>query len=209
VIDAYLTELGNALRGPRRAKSDLLAEARDHLTDATEQYERNGLERPTAERAAITEFGELAEIVPAYQAELGLAQGHRTALGALFMSAAQPLVWGYAFSWVSDKSADQQNNADELVENLGALIIVLALVAVLAYRFGMRHPRIRAKLAQITAIGALGACAVLASGSVLLTAWTGGFLTLLWTVTFVLVPAACVATSASRCLRGGPQHTVD
>jgi hypothetical protein len=209
VIDAYLTELGKALRGPRRAKSDLLAEARDHLTDATEQYERDGLKRPAAERAATTEFGELAEIIPAYQAELGLAQGHRTALGVLFMSAAQPFVWGYAFSWVSGKSADQQNNADELVENLGGLTILLSLLAVFAYRFGMRHPKIRTKLVHITGIGALGACALLASGSVLLTAWTGGYLTLLWTVTFVLTPATWVATSASRCLRSGPQHTVD
>lgn len=209
MIDAYLTELGKALRGPRRAKSDLLAEARDHLTDATEQYEREGLKRPAAERAATREFGELAEIIPAYQAELGLSQGHRTALGTLFMSAAQPFVWGYAFNWVSDNSANQQNDADNLVENLGGLTILLALLAVLAYRFGMRHPRIRTKLAQVTAIGALGACALLTSGSVLLTARTGGYLTLLWTVTFVLIPAAWVATSANRCLRSGPQNTVN
>lgn len=209
MIDAYLTELGTALRGPRRAKSDLLAEARDHLVDTTEQYERDGLERPAAERAATADFGELAEIVPAYQAELGLAQGHRTALGALCMSAAQPFVWGYAFHWVSGTSTAAPQTADDLVEDLGGLTILLALLAVLAYRFGMRHPKIRTKLAQITGIGALGACAFLASASVLLTAWTGGYLTLLWTVTFVLAPAAWVATNASRCLLRGPQHTVD
>lgn len=209
MIDAYLTDLGAALRGPRRAKSDLLAEARDHLVDAAQQYERDGLERPAAERAATADFGELAEIVPAYQAELGLTQGRRTALALLCMSAAQPFVWGHAFQWVSGNSADQLKDADELVENLGGMTILLALLAVLAYRFGMRHPKIRTKLAQVTGIGALGACALLASASVVLTAWTGGSLTLLWTVTFVLVPAAWVATSASRCLRSGPQHTID
>lgn len=209
MIDAYLTELGTALRGPRRAKSDLLAEARDHLVDTTEKYERDGLERPAAERAATADFGALAEIVPAYQAELGLAQGHRTALGVLFMSAAQPFVWGYAFRWVSGSSTAQPQSADDLVEDLGGLTILLALLAVIAYRFGMRHPRIRTKLAQITGFGALGACTFLASASVLLTLWTGGYLTLLWTVTFVLAPATWVATSASRCLRSGPQHTID
>lgn len=177
--------------------------------DTTEQYERDGLARQAAERAATADFGELAEIVAAYQAELGLAQGHRTALGALCMSAAQPFVWGYAFQWVSGTSAAAPQTADDLVEDLGGLTILLALLAVLAYRFGMRHPKIRTKLAQVTGIGALGACAFLASASVLLTAWTGGYLTLLWTVTFVLAPAAWVATSASRCLRSGPQHTVD
>ena len=209
MIDAYLTELGTALRGPRRAKSDLLAEARDHLTDATEQYERDGLERPAAERAATADFGELAEIVPAYQAELGLAQGHRTALGVLCLSAAQPFVWGYAFRWVSGTSTAQPETADDLVEDLGGLTILLALLAVLAYRFGMRHPKVRPKLAQVTGIGALGACAFLASASVLLTASTGGYVTLLWTVTFVLAPAAWVAASASRCLRSGPQYVID
>ena len=208
MIDAYLTELRTALRGPRRAKSDLLAEARDHLTDATEHYESDGLGRTAAERAATADFGELAEIVPAYQTELDLAQGRRTALGVLFMFAAQPFVWGFGFRWVTG-TPDQPHTADEIVEKFGGVTILVALLAVLAYRFGMRHPAVRTRLAKVTGVGALWVCVMLASASLLLTAWTGGYLTLMWTVAFVLIPAGWVATSARRCLRGGSQHSVD
>lgn len=208
MIDAYLTDLRAALRGPRRAKSDLLAEARDHLMEAAEQHQQDGLDQTASEQAATADFGELAEIVPAYQTELDLAQGRRTALGVLLMSAAQPFVWGLGYRWLTG-TPDQPHTADEIVEKVGGVTIVVAMLAVLAYRFGMRHPAVRTRLAKVTGVGALWVCVMLASASLLLTAWTGGLLTLVWTVTFVLIPASWVAVSARRCLRGGPQHTVD
>jgi hypothetical protein len=206
VIDAYLTALNAALRGPRRAKTDLLAEARDHLVDATENHERNGLNRTAAEQAAIDEFGELDEIVPGFQAELGLAQGHRTALAALTLTAAQPLVWNYTFPG----APGLPQLADDIVENIGGVAILLTLLAVLTYRWGMRHPTVRENLAQLTGVGALGVCAFLISASTLLTAWSSNHLALLWTVAFVLAPAAWVTTSARRCLLASrTQHAID
>jgi hypothetical protein len=84
VIDAYVAELGGILRGPRRAKADLLDEARDSLVDAVRAYQDRGLDRQAAERRAVEEFGDVAEIAPGYQTELGLVQGRRTALLVLF-----------------------------------------------------------------------------------------------------------------------------
>jgi hypothetical protein len=206
VIDAYLTALGSALRGPRRAKADLLAEARDHLMDATAAYEEAGLEHAAAQHKAVADFGKVDELVSAYQAELGLAQGHRTALAAFTLSAAQPLVWDYAFPGPQD----EPQLANEIVENVGGIIILLMFLAVLAYQFGTRRPPIREKLARLTGIGALTACATLATASTLLTALSGSLLALIWTVSFVLIPGTLVTVSARRCLLSSrPQHTVD
>jgi hypothetical protein len=79
-IDGYLAGLAGMLRGPRRARADLLAEARDSLHDAADAYREMGLPLAEARRRAVAEFGDYAEIAPAYQAELAVAQGRRTAL---------------------------------------------------------------------------------------------------------------------------------
>jgi hypothetical protein len=207
VIDAYLTALGTALRGPRRAKADLLAEARDHLVEAAEAARETGLARPAAEAAAVADFGTLDEIVPAYQAELDLSQGHRTALATLSLSAAQPLVWA-TFARLTD-TPEHPRLANELVENLGGVIILLALLTAVAYRYGMRHQAIRPRLPRVTGLAALTSCALLSAASILLTILSGGYLTPLWTAAFVLAPAAYTTTSAYRCLRTRPKHPVD
>jgi hypothetical protein len=94
-VDRYVAELGAALRGPRRAKADLLAEARDSLWDAAAAYQKMGLDESAAQRRAVADFGGLAEIAPAYQAELAVAQGRRTAL-----LIAAGLVGVYASTWL-------------------------------------------------------------------------------------------------------------
>ena len=92
-IDDYVAALGHRLRGPRRLKRDLLAEARDGLVDAAEALQADGLGRAEAERLAIAEFGEVNEIAPGYQAELTARQGRHTA-ALLFVSVpATTLMW--------------------------------------------------------------------------------------------------------------------
>lgn len=196
-IDTYLSELDNALRGPRRTRADMIAEARDHLVDATEGYERGGLPRTDAELAAVTDFGRIEEIAPAFQAELGYVQGRRTAGAVLVMSAIQPVVWGVAFQQLTG-AADQPLLADDLVERLGGIAIVLAAVAVLAYRIG--HPG--GWLMRATGVTALSVCAMLVAFSTLLSFLNADHvvMNLAWTTAFVLVPAALVVRSARRCL---------
>lgn len=75
VIDRYLEDLAGSLYGAPARKSDLLAEARDSLDDATESYRSAGLPEEEAQRRAVTDFGAVAEVREDYQSELGLATG--------------------------------------------------------------------------------------------------------------------------------------
>jgi hypothetical protein len=96
-IDRYVAGLASALRGPRRVRNDMVAEARHSLLDAAEAYLDDGLSPCDAAGQAIAEFGCYDEVVPAYQAELAAAQGRRitiwmaTALPVLNVLA--PLMW--------------------------------------------------------------------------------------------------------------------
>jgi hypothetical protein len=84
-IDDYVTGLRRTLKGPVRARRDLVAEARDSLYDAAEAYELDGLDPAEAERRAVGEFGRIDEIAPGYQEELAACQGRRLAV-LLFVS---------------------------------------------------------------------------------------------------------------------------
>jgi hypothetical protein len=211
VIDGYIAQLDTALRGPRRAKRDLLTEARDHLIDATEAYQDNGLGREAAERHAVREFGEPAEIVPGFQTELGLAQGRRTALLVLCVFAAQPFIWGYAHRWVSGTSVEDPRTgyaiADSLVEWLGGLTILASILVVAAYGIGVRYLGARRAIVRATGVFGFVVSAVFGGFGVLLTfvlsPEPGSTLTvvnLLWTVVFMMAPLTWIATSARRCL---------
>src|SRR2546430_17227741 len=97
-VDRYVAGLGAALRGPRRLKLDLLAEAHDSLVDATEAYRALGDDDAAAQRRAGTEVGGLAGIVPGYQAEVAGGQGRGTALPVVlavsFVHLLPPPIWG-------------------------------------------------------------------------------------------------------------------
>ncbi|MEU8249234.1 permease prefix domain 1-containing protein [Nonomuraea sp. NPDC048916] len=75
VIDDYVTDLGRALSGPPGPKRDLVVEARDSLADAADALQAAGLDRLEAERLAVHEFGEVAEVAPGYQRELTATAG--------------------------------------------------------------------------------------------------------------------------------------
>src|SRR5690606_18066105 len=92
-IDDFVAALGRRLGGPRRLKRDLLAEARDGLIDAAEALEAAGLGRAEAERRAVAEFGEVAEVAPGYQAELTARQGRHTAALVFLSVPATTLMW--------------------------------------------------------------------------------------------------------------------
>ncbi|GAB1817863.1 permease prefix domain 1-containing protein [Herbidospora sp. RD11066] len=93
-FDAYLHELATTLRGPRRARNDLIAEARDGLLDAAEAYEEEGLPPDAARARAVSDFGPVAEVAPGFQEELTAAQGRRTATLLFLSTPAVALMWG-------------------------------------------------------------------------------------------------------------------
>jgi hypothetical protein len=92
------------------------------------------------------------------------------------------------------------------VEWFGVVTIVVAMLAVLAYRVGMRHPAVRGRIARVTGVSALAVAATLATLSGTLTVIGTkpsvqlALINLVWTVTFVVIPVALIALSARRCL---------
>ena len=206
-VDRYVTGLGAALRGPRRVRADLLAEARDSLLDAAEAYRAGGASAADADRRAVTEFGTLAQIAPAYQAELAIAQGRRTAvliaLALPLLHLLTPLIW-----WRSGTPADAGYlRLAESFDDLTLLGCVLAVLARLGYGWGSRYIRDGAALTRVLGRGALAFLAVhgLAGGAVYLwrvAQWPGA---LRWPPLWAGVPLMWLAFGyaalcAWRCL---------
>ncbi|KAB8190125.1 hypothetical protein FH608_037395 [Nonomuraea phyllanthi] len=92
-IDDYVAELDRALAGPHGPKQDLVVEARDSLTDTADALEADGLDRAEAERVAVAEFGQVAEIAPGYQAELTAVAGRRLGFLLLISVPMTALMW--------------------------------------------------------------------------------------------------------------------
>ncbi|MFI5908678.1 permease prefix domain 1-containing protein [Dactylosporangium sp. NPDC051541] len=146
-IDVYVDGLTAALRGPRRARAEMIMEARHSLEDAALAFADDGLPDLAAERRAVAEFGSLPEVAPAYQAELTVQQGRRTAtwiaLALPLVNVLAPLMW-----W--DSPWSQTDNVTKyywlLVDHFMYTSFVAAGIAVLALlgfsRGSMRYTRI-------------------------------------------------------------------
>lgn len=210
MIDAYITELGRALRGPRRVKADLLTEARDSLVDAADAYQSKGLAREQAERQAVAEFGDVRQIAPAYQATLGLAQARRTAL--LVLCARTPEFVGSEYVWRSSaydwtwQPGPGYLLLTRIVDWMAIGGIACALLAVLACGIGVRYLGVRRWLSRAIGVGALAGCASGVVAGLLLVGLNPDAMVmirsgpaLLWTVTTALT-SLWILVSARRCL---------
>jgi hypothetical protein len=206
-VDEYLTALRQSLGGPRRRQADLLAEARDHLTDATEAFEADGLDREQAEREAVADFGELSEVVPGYRAELAVSQSRRTAMLLFAVLMAQPIVWlDGVWSW--NNTPDQPNALNDvlhsLVQAVGGLSIAGAVLAVIATGIGQRFPLVRDHVSRVTAQFALVSAVVVGAIGVGMASLSPDRLdvpALSVVGVFVVLPLLVVSIQAGRCLR--------
>ncbi|WP_052345140.1 permease prefix domain 1-containing protein [Thermocrispum municipale] len=90
---AVLERLEASLRGPRRARQDMLAEIRDGLQDATDAYRAAGLPARTARERAEAEFGDAEQIAAELQAELTARYGLRSALMMAIVLGALTTLW--------------------------------------------------------------------------------------------------------------------
>ncbi|GAA1109619.1 hypothetical protein GCM10009630_03300 [Kribbella jejuensis] len=206
-VDDYLAALSRELRGPRRRKADLLAEARDHLTDATEAFEADGHERYDAEREAVADFGDLADVVPGYRAELAISQSRRTAMMLLFALLIQPIVWqGGAWIWTQEPQSTSALNEllQTMVRAVGIVVIAGAVLAVIGTGIGVRYPVVREHLGRVTALFALVGSALVAGMGVLMAATSShapGVPAFGVVGAFVVLPLVLVSVQAERCLR--------
>lgn len=206
-VDAYLTGLSRALPGPRRRRADLLAEARDHLIDATEAFEADGLDRTRAEREAVADFGDLDEVVPGYCADLAVSQSRRTAVMLCAVLIIQPLVWREGiWNWNHDPAEPSALNVflNGLVEVIGGLALAGAALAVVAAGLGLRYPVVREHATRTTARFALTASVVISLiGISMASASThpDSLMSFGAVGAFVVLPLVFVALQARRCLR--------
>jgi hypothetical protein len=208
-VETYLTGLGRALRGPRRRKADLMAEARDSLVDATEAYEADGLSPVEAAERAVADFGDLDEVVPGYRSELGIAQGRRTAVLLLLVMMAQPIIWQEGL-WAWNQHPDSDSPIviflNQLVMLTGGLSIAGGILVLIATGVGLRYPAVREHATKATARFALLSCAAVSIVALLLSTASsmanGADATgLLVVFAFVIAPLLLVSRAAHRCLR--------
>ena len=216
VIDAYIAELRRSLRGPRRARIELLTEARDSLVDATESYESRGLRRGEAERRAVGEFGDVRLIAADFQAELGVAQTRRTALLVLLVIGAQASITDVAWRVVGNLGWTWRPTRAYVVlahtvDRVGYITIAVAAATLILCHAGARWQRIGRGLerhvARVAGVVALTIGGFFVAGATVLTVFsplagsvgsTAPGLALL--ATWCATPAV-IALSARRCLQ--------
>ena len=206
MLDDYVAGLAGALRGPRRLRGDLVAEARDSLVDATEAYAADGCPQDVAQRRAVDEFGSYAQVLPGYQAELAVAQARRTTL--MFAVALVALRCLTPVLWHGGPSA---NSGFLLVADGFDYLALAGAVAALAARlllgWGSRYAPDGARVVRAVGRGALGFLAL--HGLVGLTiylwglaSWPGFLHSVPVWAGLVLTNAAfaCAVAGAWRCL---------
>jgi hypothetical protein len=206
-IDDYLAALRKELWGPRRRKADLLAEARDHLTDAAEALEADGMDRYDAEKHAVADFGTLDEVAPGYRADLAVSQSRRTAVLLFAALIIQPIVWREgAWSW--NRGPDVPNPLNDLlqvlVRDVGMVAIAGAVLAVVAAGIGLRYPVVRDHVTGVTTVFALASAAAIGGIGILMALTSphpNAPLDFAVVSGFVVLPLLVVAQQATRGLR--------
>ncbi|MBW0117522.1 HAAS signaling domain-containing protein [Pseudonocardia abyssalis] len=200
-VDLHVAALARRLRGPARLRRSMLAETRAGLRDAAAAH------RDAA--AAVAEFGSVAEIAPAYQAELTAAQGRRTALllVALFpaLVLGWDLLWSSGVAWTGPAPAAVRLLAG--VQDVASWGITALAVVLLVLTLRSRADERRLALAA-GGLGALGA--VLCGGTAVAmnlanlrqsTAMVAGSPLALLAIVLSALALVLVLTSTARALR--------
>ena len=202
-VAPYIAELDAALAGPRRARRDLLQEARDHLTDATDAYLRGGYDRPEAERQAVADFGTVDEVAPAFQTTLAVAASRQTAWLLLAILSIQPFIWdGPLSSHAEPPDGLLFAILDQSVEYVGGAMIVAAVMLAVATGIGNRWFHAGRGIARVTSYVAIAAAVSIKFIGISMTLLSTGLaaVPLLLVLTFIVVPLSLTATSARRTL---------
>lgn len=92
-VERYLADLAARLRGPRAARTRILAELRDGLTEAVDAHRATGKPSEVAVATAIAEFGDPATIARSFADELATASARRTLTAFLLTGPAVGIWW--------------------------------------------------------------------------------------------------------------------
>ena len=95
-VEAYLHAAADSMPGPRRERSDILAELRSGLLDAIDAHRATGLQGHAATEAAITEFGNPRQVASAFRPHLAMIQARHTAVALTATGPLVGLLWAAA-----------------------------------------------------------------------------------------------------------------
>lgn len=213
VIADYTTELDRLLRGPRRMRADLVAEARDSLTDAAEAYGHDDADRERATARAVEDFGPLREVASGYQAVLATAQARRTAVLFFVITAAQTLSATYEWRTLSQdqgwtfQPGPGYSLLASTVDWVGIGNKVAALLVLLATSIGVRYLGHRRAISWFMGVLTLAVGGFMLVAGALLTSLNPALMAsyqdqpYLWFLYAIsLAPGACLAVSAWHCI---------
>ncbi|WP_405499486.1 permease prefix domain 1-containing protein [Streptomyces niveus] len=129
----HVAALSAALHGPVRAKSRMIQEIRDGLTDTVEAHTHDGVPPDVAARLAVREFGTPEQLVPSCQRELTIAQARRTALSVTLtvpsLIACWHLIWTAGQGWQLQQTAQLVAVQLAAVAAVATLLMAAALAA--------------------------------------------------------------------------------
>jgi len=170
-VEGYLAEVTARLPGPARARSDIVAELRSGLLDATDAHCCAGLPAAEAVHAAIGEFGDPAEIADGFRTEIAASLARRAAVAVLVTGPLVGVLW--IVTAVASHIAPHLQWADlSLGLRVGiALVVIAAGVTACGAIFGIAatgrltrwlpaRPRLAPAAAAVAGFGAVGADAL-------------------------------------------------
>jgi hypothetical protein len=208
IIDEYVAGLSRRLTGPRLAKKDLLAEARDGLTDAADAYTEAGLPTEEAAAQAVSDFGSYRQVVPGYQMELAVAQGRFT---AVLVMIAMPVGMGLSrFVLSGSASGSSYVLVAQAYQVLQLTALIMAALTLLGYGRGSRYlptERVPAAvlLTRLMGIGVLFFVTAQVGTGIFVYAWSPHT----WPAALIPLCLLGIGRSALHCLRATGLRAAD
>ncbi|MFF0724472.1 permease prefix domain 1-containing protein [Streptomyces sp. NPDC004134] len=205
-VEDHLAALDAVLHGPARVKSRMLAEVRDGLADAADAHAEAGAPSPAAAAArAVRDFGTVAEVGPAFQRELTVAQARQTARIVALVVPFLMACWYLVGATAQDAGGRLPAAVHVLAANLGGLAALAALLAAgsLAATGALAHraatprqlPLVVAWTGTTAAVALAVSALTLTAGAVLAQDWPAGALA----GAVTLVAHTRLAASARAC----------
>ncbi|GIF70507.1 permease prefix domain 1-containing protein [Asanoa siamensis] len=178
LVDEHIQRLDRALSGPVRLKRRMLTEARDGLDDAVRDLCDAGQPPAAAQRQAVTEFGAVDEVAPAFQAELAASAARVLGLRVLAVFAVtaicSDLMWQGA-PWTGPQPPLGYLVLSASVDWLGKVAIASALLGSLTLWVATRRGRgVPRRVLRRATAGLVGVLTLIATTSTALFAWSAG-----------------------------------
>jgi hypothetical protein len=159
-VAEHVAELHRVLRGPQKARLDLVREVREGLEDAVDAYRRAGFDARDAAHRAVRDFGEVRDVVGLYQEELTAGQGRRTA--RLLAIGVPALVLGWDLLWASPLAAAPPGPPAIMVlarvQDVASVLVAGTAAIVLLAARRTRSSRRTATAAVATALATIVVC---------------------------------------------------